>query len=388
MSEDSAFWGTLPTFEDFQQVADPSVYAEVPSSWWVLLTDVEGSTAAIEAGRYKDVNALGASVIAALGNTTGGADLPFVFGGDGATILLPPEHLDGGRRAAAAAVRAAADAFDLTLRAGLVPVAEIHAAGHSLRVARFQMSPHVHLAMFDGGGVSYAESLVKDPARSGRYAVQPAEALDPALFSGFECRWQPIAARNGETLSLLVVADHAETYHRVIDRIDTLTSNTAVRPSDESNLRLAEGLGSRGPERLLRAPGWRGLMYRLKVWLQLRVFKRSLALGAPVAGFDGSRYRAEVVANTDFRKFDDALRMVLDVHPEQRQGIQAALAAEHAAGALCYGTHVAPAALMTCLISDRAAGHHLHFVDGADGGYALAAKQLKAQLKQRATGSA
>jgi hypothetical protein len=26
-------------------------------------------------------------------------------------------------------------------------------------------------------------------------------------------------------------------------------------------------------------------------------------------------------------------------------------------------------------------GNHLHFVDGAEGGYALAAKQLKAQLQ-------
>ena len=34
---------------------------------------------------------------------------------------------------------------------------------------------------------------------------------------------------------------------------------------------------------------------------------------------------------------------------------------------------------MTCLIDDRASSH-LHFVDGADGGYALAAAEMKAQL--------
>ncbi|HXB98558.1 MAG TPA: DUF3095 family protein, partial [bacterium] len=28
-------------------------------------------------------------------------------------------------------------------------------------------------------------------------------------------------------------------------------------------------------------------------------------------------------------------------------------------------------------------GQHIHFVDGGDGGYAMAAKQLKAQIKGR-----
>ena len=44
--------------------------------------------------------------------------------------------------------------------------------------------------------------------------------------------------------------------------------------------------------------------------------------------------------------------------------------------------HTSETALMTCVI-DGYDGNHVHFVDGADGGYALAAKQLKAQLKAR-----
>ena len=47
-------------------------------------------------------------------------------------------------------------------------------------------------------------------------------------------------------------------------------------------------------------------------------------------------------------------------------------------GTSVYGTHVANAALMTCAITSYR-GDHVHLVDGADGGYALAAKQLKAQ---------
>ncbi|MEP0899817.1 DUF3095 family protein [Nodosilinea sp. FACHB-13] len=40
-------------------------------------------------------------------------------------------------------------------------------------------------------------------------------------------------------------------------------------------------------------------------------------------------------------------------------------------------------ALMTCLVFERS-GREVHFVDGADGGYALAAKPLKEKLKRKA----
>jgi hypothetical protein len=72
--------------------------------------------------------------------------------------------------------------------------------------------------------------------------------------------------------------------------------------------------------------------------------------------------------------------MVLDVSATQRRAIEAYLAAEHEAGRLVYGVHAADAALMTCIITDLQA-NHVHFVDGANGGYALAAKQMKAQLR-------
>ena len=101
--------------------------------------------------------------------------------------------------------------------------------------------------------------------------------------------------------------------------------------------------------------------------------------GIRVAGFDPARYRREVVANSDFRKYDDTLRMTLDCTPALADRIEQQLAAARNANVLRFGVHRQSAAIMTCIVPSIADGRHFHFVDGAAGGYAQAASRLKQQ---------
>ena len=68
MSED--FLHAVPEIERFSDVIEPHFYRDAPDHWHVVLTDVRGSTKAIEAGRYRDVNALGVASIVAIRNAT------------------------------------------------------------------------------------------------------------------------------------------------------------------------------------------------------------------------------------------------------------------------------------------------------------------------------
>jgi Protein of unknown function (DUF3095) len=96
---EAGFYASLPVIESFAQLADPSVYSPVPEDWVLGLADIVRSTNAIHGGRYKTVNTAAAAVIAAVANSLPGSDFPFVFGGDGASFALPPEHAGHGRDA-------------------------------------------------------------------------------------------------------------------------------------------------------------------------------------------------------------------------------------------------------------------------------------------------
>jgi len=47
--------------------------------------------------------------------------------------------------------------------------------------------------------------------------------------------------------------------------------------------------------------------------------------------------------------------------------------------------HEADSAMMTCLLFSLEQSKHVHFIDGSNGGFAIAARQLKQQIKDIAT---
>lgn len=385
---DDGFYAGLGEFDRFEEVASEAVYTAVPSSWWVLVTDVRGSTQAIEAGRYKEVNALGVSTITAVVNAIPDLAFPYVFGGDGATLVIPPGRLEAARAAAAQALALARDAFGMELRAGLVSVAELESSGGCVRVARFRISPKVTLAMFSGGGLMLAERWVKDPVAGTRHAVTAAAAADPATFDGFQCRWRPVPSRRGRVVSLLVQARGGKAgegvYAEILEGLSTALGCAVegLCPIDPERMQLTDGLAPLTADARVATGSARGLrfhLHRWKTWVGLRTGNALFRLGWKVGRFNGATYRQEVVENTDYRKFDDLLRMVLDLTPEEISRLRSYLESEERAGRICYGLHEADAALMTCFIRDFG-GEHLHFLDGSNGGYAMAARQMKQQL--------
>lgn len=385
--DDVEFFARLPEITDFAHVTERSAYHAAPASWHIVITDVRGSTRAIEAGRYRDVNALGVASIVAVCNALPSVQLPYVFGGDGATLLVPGAHLAACARALRGVAQVAVSAYELELRTGVVPVAALYDEGHAVRVARFRPSRHVCLAMFAGSGFATAERWIKDSSRAASYSIPPSDDAN-ASFEGFECRWQPVESKQGSIVSLLVQAlardeaAQAEVYRSVLGALAGIHGQDEARPVSVERLKLKAFGGDYSTEARLLSRDTSGREYdraHQNAQKKARAGRVLMGLGASAGGFDGGNYASELVENTDFRKFDETLRMVLDLSEDEIGKLEEFLEAERSAGRLVYGLHRAPSALVTCFVRSYA-GNHLHFVDGANGGYALAAKQLKSQL--------
>ena len=385
------FYAELPVITDFRDVARPESFARLPADWHVVMSDVRDSTIAIQSGRYKNVNTVGAATITAVLNAAGAIEVPFVFEGDGSMLCVPGELLDDARAALLQTRELARKSFNLELRIATLPVAQIDAAGLSVWVARYRVSENYVQALFAGGGMAYADRTMKDPASAEACAVKPGSIAAKGRFDGLECRWQDIPSPRGETVSLMVramsrdAAQASAVYREVIAKVrEVYGDDEACHPISVANLAISLGARQLGNEVGVRVgnrgrPGrWRYLMWIRGVTLLGWVLMK---FGIRTELTDWSRYKPTLVRNADVRKFNDLYRQILAGTAAQREALQAWLDERFARRELVYGLHVTDRAHMTCLVFDYS-GRHLHFIDGADGGLFLAAKGFKERLKQ------
>lgn len=140
MSDSHSFYNDIAPFCDFSRVAQREHYHVVPDDWDIVLTDIEGSTRAIEEGRYKEVNALGAASIIAVTNAVRKVmpevEIPFVFGGDGATLLTPKDAREAVTDALAMLGTRAIHGFQMNLRMAIVPMTVLAEHGKTVLVSK------------------------------------------------------------------------------------------------------------------------------------------------------------------------------------------------------------------------------------------------------------
>jgi Protein of unknown function (DUF3095) len=373
------FYQNLPIFRDFTRVMDPGLFAPLPGDWLVGVADVMQSTKAIAENRYKAVNMAGAAVIVAITNALADRDFPFVFGGDGASFAVAAADAAAARQALADTATWVKEDLDLTLRIGMVPVADIRAHGLDVRVARYAPSQNISIAIFSGGGIAWADAAMK----RGDIAVEPAPPGAHPDLSGLSCRFEEIPASRGVVLSLVVApapGASADAFRAAIEHIATIVERTpdASRPVAGQRLRLTwPPAGADLEARASRRPGESVRVRKAKVLAWTFLFFLIMHFSIKVGSFVPAKYTGEVVDNSDFRKFDDSLRMVLDCTPEIADEIERHLAGCAGRNIVRYGTHRQHAAMMTCFTPSPTQSNHVHFIDGAMGGYAMAASALK-----------
>ena len=383
----SEFYHNLPRLSRFAQIFETDGFADVPDDWWVACTDVVGSTQAIEAGKYKEVNSAGSLAAMAIGNHFGGMDFPFFFGGDGMICLVPGEHALVVADLLSGTGEAVRQSFDLELRLGMIPVADLKARGKVLKLAKLEVSPYYCQAILEGDGFDEADRLLKEPGSP--YGLDPAKprTVEPS-FVGYTCRWEDFKSPKDETVALIVKfrRNDAKWAQAFLTRIDNLLGTPAEHhPLRAETHRIAgkKRLASEVNVRTRGQSGWIRLRARIIVRLQIIWTQIAVAfqLHIMVGKWDSSQLINNNLSSSDYRKYDNTLKMIVAIGTPARKSLEALLMVARHEGHVFYGLHVTDRAMITCLLHSGA-GHEVHFVDAADGGYAYAAKQLKGQIKE------
>ncbi|MFT5132256.1 MAG: hypothetical protein ACI9SC_000721 [Gammaproteobacteria bacterium] len=386
------FYAELGVLANFSAISDFSNYTALPDDWQIVVADIEDSTGAIAAGYYKAVNILGVSIITSIFNIAKPLHIPSVFGGDGAALCVPGKLADDVARALIAVKILAREQYELELRVGIIPVDVVIAAGYKVLVAKHRVSQDYLQAAFAGGGIEYAESLLKNETEGRPYRLNKSNETPIADFSGLECRWDNVPSKHGEIISLIVKAlaistvKESQIYKEVIAKIEDIYGNDELsHPVYADGLKLRLNNKQLGFETKLKTFTL-NKMARLKFFFLLRIEillgRMFMRFGMKTGNTKWSEYKEGVAKNTDFKKFDGTLRQVLSGTADQRLLLTEYLQDRFQKGKCVYGVHSSNSALVTCLIGDRS-GEHYHFVDGADGGYAMAAAAMKRQLVQR-----
>jgi len=378
----------LQVISSFKDAARHELYTPLPDDWYVIVSDIRGSTDAIRLGKYKEVNMAGACVIAAVNNFYKSKDeglLPHLFGGDGALIAVPDYKIEKLKSIVSFCIHAVRKAYNLEMAAAVLQVGELRKKGHDIKAASFELSDFVHQTLFWGSGVTYAEEFAK--------THQPLSDIKPipADFSGLECRWNQVPSNKDEVATYIIQAcksndkEQALIYQKCFEKIEEIYGREEnFHPIREESLTLTANPLLLGVEWKLKTQPpnfWRRLKYGLLMAFQFISGLYLMKFGKKTTETDWGAYKPDLKKHADYKKFGDSVRFVASGKIEQRMKLTEFLERQYQQGQLAYGIHTSFAAMLTCFVQSYNK-KHVHFVDGTDGGYAKAAQELKNRLKQ------
>jgi hypothetical protein len=125
-------------------------------------------------------------------------------------------------------------------------------------------------------------------------------------------------------------------------------------------------------------------MYFLRIYL-INIFGRFLGLfNFKFNGYDPEQHKQKIVITSDYKKFDGSLKMIISVDSEEKKELLRRLDKLEVQKKILYGAHYTNRSLITCLVFAKT-NQEVHFIDAAEGGYALAAKEFKSKMTLKKT---
>ena len=353
-------------------------FFEVPKDWHVIITDIKGSTGAVLTGASQNVNYIATGSIVTVLNLAFKAKIvvPFFFGGDGATFLVPDVLVELAVKKLMAYQSNVMQTFGLDLRVGSIPVEEIYKQGYKISLSKYGLTKFFSIPVILGDGLSYAEDVIKDEF----YKLDQASgSLEDFDLDGMQCRWDQISppADLQEILTLLIAAPEVDkqalAFSKVLRAIDEIYGSVRKRqPISVEKLKLNTTYNRIKTEMRNRI-GKIKFFELLQTWFVTSFGPRYFLTN------HGKRYLNRLVEMSDTLVMDGKINTVISGTELQRSQLFKVLDDLEKAGEIFYGFHISNASVMSCYVRDMK-DDHIHFVDGAEGGYTKAAGILKGKV--------
>ena len=357
-------------------------FKNVPESWYVIVVDIQNSTNAVKEGNHHQVNLTATGAIISVLNTIrkfqGNIEIPYFFGGDGATFIVPFSLLDK--------IVQVLDNYrihikrktNLVLRVGQIHVKELVEKNVQLKIAKHQLTEKLSIPIVLGNGLKVAEHIIKSS-----FKEKNTTSFDESLLNleGMECRWDEISPDKSQAkvvcllLDATVEATQSDIYKQVLSQMEKDFGSFENRqPIKNTKLRL-----DANPKKVLEemkislvSNNW---MYFLKSWLKTNFGKIYLNLTS-----SGKQYLKQIGQLSHTFMLDGMINTVFTAEQSKIDNFITFLDTLEADNKLIYGIHVTHASVMSCYVLDRRTTHS-HFVDGTEGGYTSAAKMFKIKKK-------
>ena len=381
-SEDH-FYSNLPIHKIplYQLLIQNLLFEKVVASWCVIITDIKRSTAAVNSGLHENVNLIATGSIVAVLNIAFKANIsvPFFFGGDGASFIVPPSIVDDVMKALLKYKDNTLRNFNLDLRTGIMTVEEIYKQGRTLNICRFSSAETFSIPIVLGDGLAYAEQIIKGE----NYLLTDHDTASNEIdLSGMQCRWDKIEPpeNSDEVVTLIIIASEitqqAAVFSKVIHHLDQIYGTSEKRqPISVSKLIFKTSFNSLGKEMKHRI-GKIKLFELIKSWL-INIYGHIYFRTER-----GKKYLKQLVEMSDTLVIDGRINTVITGTAQQRLTLEKALNQLEKNNEILYGLYVSGESIMSCYVRDLE-DDHIHFVDGADGGYTQAAGILKQKISDK-----
>jgi hypothetical protein len=363
-------------------LADESDFSNIPATWHVVVVDIKNSTLAVNAGRHQQINltATGAiiSVLNVIRKEKEQIEIPYFFGGDGATFIIPTLLLKKVTRVLENYSLHIKKNVNLILRVGHISVESLFAQKQHLKIVKHQLTEQLTIPIVLGNGLKKAEDIIKST-----FVEVTGIHFNQALLNleGMECRWKQIKPTHTQNKVICLLIDALEEtnqraiYSAVLIEMDALFGTFKNRqPIKPNRLKLNFSISKIWEEMKISLAN-KNLLYLLKNWIETLLGKWYFNMSK-----NGKLYLNQIGQLSHTFMLDGMINTVFTADQSKINLFVAYLNQLEKDKKIIYGMHITYASVMSCYVLDRKT-KHAHFVDGTEGGFTAAAKMFKTKRK-------